>query len=94
MATTKLAPFRGVFQMCVCARAGVFMVFLLDAGTDYVVCNMKDGSVMTWGLGDKGQLGHGDTNQLKSPKKVTALATNAKLCSAGQVNARGRAWNA
>jgi hypothetical protein len=44
---------------------------------------MKDGSVMSFGRGEYGQLGHGDTTNQLSPKAVAGLGTNAQTCSAG-----------
>jgi hypothetical protein len=39
----------------------------------------EDGEVYTWGLGKNGALGHGDWNEVSSPKKVEGLSGIVKI---------------
>eukprot|EP01048_Picozoa_sp_COSAG05_P023844 COSAG05_NODE_5337_length_1204_cov_1.466968_1_plen_368_part_01 len=46
------------------------------AGDDHTACVTASGEVFTWGKGDSGQLGHGDTRDRHAPKRVEALAVH------------------
>ena len=48
----------------------------------------KAGDVYSWGNGDAGQLGHGDTGSLDSPKLVQELAGRAVVFVAGNTALR------
>jgi alpha-tubulin suppressor-like RCC1 family protein len=39
----------------------------------------EDGEVFTWGFGKNGALGHGDWNQVDTPKKVEGLKDIVKI---------------
>ena len=45
----------------------------------------KNGEVFSWGNGDSGQLGHGDTSSLDAPKKVAELAERNIVFVAGKL---------
>ncbi|CAH9087451.1 unnamed protein product [Cuscuta epithymum] len=46
-------------------------VFQISAGAEHSALVTDDGSVMTWGWGEHGQLGLGDTNDQASPQVVS-----------------------
>ena len=49
-------------------------VVAVSAGGYHSLTLTADGSVWSWGVGDWGELGHGDTQEQLLPKKVEALA--------------------
>lgn len=53
-------------KMCTAATA-------VACGKDYVIVLSFDGRVFTYGIGSRGQLGHGDTDSRESPTLVEAL---------------------
>jgi len=54
---------------------GLGEVRSLAGGGGHSVAIQTDGTVWTWGDNDRGQLGHGDTEHLSSPKKVDGITT-------------------
>ena len=46
----------------------------VSCGEGHMVASAADGSVLTWGQGGKGQLGHGDEADVHTPKRVSALS--------------------
>lgn len=55
-------PFRNIVQIA----AGQFMSFALN----------DKGKVYSWGLGNKGRLGHGDENSVETPKEIKFFSNN------------------
>ena len=56
---------------------------LFGTGKDFTMCVMGDGSVVSFGAGSDGKLGHGDESNQLAPKVITALGTDAHECSTG-----------
>ena len=50
-------------------------VFISDvsAGSSHSAAITSDGELYTWGLGEYGRLGHGDTNTVNKPKLVRLI---------------------
>lgn len=49
-------------------------------GAHHVAALGFDGSVFTWGAGDKGQLGHGSTESCSRPQRVAGLSATHVCC--------------
>ena len=54
----------------------------MAAGYYHTVLLMEDGTVMTFGYGRYGQLGHGDTANQNAPKTVGLYGTDRRHMSA------------
>jgi alpha-tubulin suppressor-like RCC1 family protein len=63
---------------------GLGVLLFLYAGVTHTVCVLKDGSVVSFGKGANGQLGHGDQTERLSPVAIAGLGiNNTEACSAG-----------
>ncbi|MEU4116161.1 hypothetical protein AB0F71_16900 [Kitasatospora sp. NPDC028055] len=62
--------------------AGLGGVDAIAAGGSHALALLKDGTVMSWGLNDKGQLGDGTTTNASLPVTVAGLA-DVKAIAAG-----------
>jgi alpha-tubulin suppressor-like RCC1 family protein len=71
-----------VNQLAPKAVGGLTGVRSCAAGHRHTVCTMEDSTVKTFGLGDYGQLGHGDTANQLTPKAVEGLM-GVRSCAAG-----------
>jgi alpha-tubulin suppressor-like RCC1 family protein len=49
-------------------------VALVVTSEEHILCTTSVGEVFSWGLNDKGELGHGDRDDRPSPQRVDALA--------------------
>lgn len=58
----------------------------VQCGFQHTVCITEDGEVYSWGNGKNGALGHGDWNELNSPKKVEGLKDIVKIECGGDFN--------
>ena len=45
----------------------------VSAGSSHSAAITSDGELYTWGLGEYGRLGHGDTNNVNKPKLVRLI---------------------
>jgi len=71
-------------QHCVALAAGAFHSLALTEG----------GDVLSWGVGDRGQLGHGDLHSRKTPTTVMALqGAEAGCIAAGETHSLAGARN-
>ena len=74
-------------------------VVAVSAGAYHSLAVTADGAVWSWGWGDYGRLGHGDTQDQLLPKKVEALASQRVVAvSAGRdhsfaITADGAVWS-
>ena len=60
------------------------VVIICVSGTSHTACVTKAGQVFTWGIGDCGELGHGDVKIQPTPKRVEALVgVKATMVSIG-----------
>lgn len=57
---------------------GISPVTWLSCGFEHCIAVTKSGSVLTWGYGASGCLGHGDYISLLNPKLVTASGLHTK----------------
>lgn len=48
-------------------------------GFQHTACITEEGEVYTWGAGKNGALGHGDWNEVDSPKKVEGMKDIIKI---------------
>jgi alpha-tubulin suppressor-like RCC1 family protein len=53
-----------------------------SAGNGHSLCVLESGTVMSWGYGRHGRLGHGNTFNVHTPKRIPGLI-GMKSCSAG-----------
>lgn len=58
-------------------------VLRIDAGADFVLARVVDGSMLAWGAGDGGQLGTGDQADRAAPTRVVAFAQPLRSIAAG-----------
>ncbi|MGC5328575.1 RCC1 domain-containing protein [Brevibacillus sp. SYSU BS000544] len=58
----------------------------IDAGRDFSIARAADGTVWTWGMNDKGQIGDGTTTDRKDPEQVEKLKDMVDV-SAGERHA-------
>jgi alpha-tubulin suppressor-like RCC1 family protein len=73
------------------------VVFAMTLNAFDIMLNVDDGCVWSWGRGDNGRLGHGNTDKLLAPKRIEAfdsVKNRALYISAGYhhsmvVNTRG-----
>ena len=71
----------------------------MSAGGSHSLAITADGAVWSWGSGDDGRLGHGDTQLQLLPKKVEAFAGRSVIAvSAGDshslaITADGAVWS-
>jgi uncharacterized protein YjbI with pentapeptide repeats len=79
-------------------RNGIYII-AITAGGDHTLCLSSTGSVYSFGLNDKGQLGIGSNTRTHTPTKITTLLfdTNIKIISAGDkhsacVDGDGKLW--
>jgi hypothetical protein len=62
-------PFPVVFP----AEAGTVVKITSVAARNHVLATTTTGAVFSWGAGDNGQLGHGNSTAVSSPKRVAGL---------------------
>lgn len=48
-------------------------MYQISCGHDHSVALSKDGRVYSWGAGEGGLLGHGDTESTHSPKMIESI---------------------
>ena len=74
-------------------------VVAVSAGGEYSLAISADGALWSWGFGGDGQLGHGDGQEQRQPKKVEALAgqrvvaVSAGLAHSLALTANGAVWS-
>ncbi|MGW7517865.1 RCC1 domain-containing protein [Streptomyces sp. NPDC054796] len=68
----------------------VFMARQVAAGCDFSLAVMEDGTVWSWGNGDRGQLGTGDRAPQSVPQEVKGLPENIAEVAAGCHHALAR----
>lgn len=58
-------------------------VLRIDAGADFVLARVVDGSMLAWGAGDGGQLGTGELADRAAPTRVVTFAQPLRSIAAG-----------
>ena len=65
----------------------------MSCNEDHTAAVGADGTLYTWGTGEDGKLGHGDTQRQLLPMVVEALADVADLCYRGVLPLRAMAYS-
>lgn len=69
----RSAPPKDVAQPCTVSITPNARVTKVCCGAQHTLALLDDGSVFSWGNGNNGRLGHGDTLSLSCPKRLAAL---------------------